>query len=1247
MNSIFTRVSPVRTWIVPAVAILTIIGALVYLTITDTGRNLVGFATGSTVTCEPFQIGTTVSGTVSDAQGYECYTVDFDDPTIEGNGAILISLNSKSGSSLDADLYAPDSEVALGNTGYAWVTVSGSETNSGTLTLDKGIGKYKVKVWSYSDELGDYEVSISSPTSNTSTASTPQSSESSATCDNISLDTVVSGNIEETNKFDCYIFTANQNNNVIINMTSKSGVALDADLYGPASQLTESNTGFKYVTTSSGTPDVTLTTSLDKGDGAYKIKLWSYGNKAEGEYDLTVSIDNQTTLGSPSDSETCESLQIEDSISGTISNSDQYDCYKYSAKSGDVITLNIKSLSGSQLDADIFQPGSYAYADGAGYYWISTQASSKTSKTITLDKGDGDYIIKAWSYGNKAEGKYELTISSESVAKTSSESSTTSTVNNGTVSTSTKVVTKGTGRPEPLSQVERIYAVVNAPTDIDPNTGCGHRNYSKVGSNGDLLYPDGIYRAHPTGKYVYEWPRNYDYWPELNSKMKAEGKDVTPGKGYENRILYWNDWLGLSPDIDEFRAKRNENRGSLTKKVKDFEDYLASSDDELLIKFGSWDSVNSLEDIDALRESLTYSYNHWKNRLDNTEVIFHGYPVLYPEKSSSNLIISPKINDVGYWDFTESGGNAVAGGYDWDFSNNKEGKDVLFHDGILDVPYLKGDSWGVSGSVSLKPSGTIDKSLHRDKFTLAFSVLPEVLPNEMPTKDYKYDDNGNFVKDLTNWTDYHENHSPNRLLLSFGGYYRWLQINVNELCQVEVTLNMSPFGDYREHKQVFLVSQVGLDIKRWNEIQFTINIPEKQASLTVLDGSELPNETEIYTLPEDFEWSFASDWETNHHHSSKPNVHHVDNQLGLFSGSGSGAFGGKLDWIYLGNGILDPMGVERRVGPLRESGPVIREPSKISVSPDGYSASAELSAFEYPEWVDGASVNSSMRNYLMKDVYSHFKDDFDFVFLVQNEAVTSLDYLGSYRGISNDVMGISEDEEGYDSTKYVGSDGNLKSVIYFPTKTGVCCGPSLHELMHHWGNYSLSTGSLKASTFDTNVIHPEDAMDEQHAGSHWGVSSVNGQLGGFDLETLEELGDNWYTAKPFGTYANGGNSIPYGNFELYLMGLIPPDEVDDIVLFRGLSATAGDFFNEKKWYAEKKVIVTVEEIIEKLGPRAPDHNKSQKEFKILTLVLTDEPLTEKEWSNFSSQAKEFEDTFSWATGDRATAKLGDLDKSVK
>ncbi|HAE33040.1 MAG TPA: hypothetical protein DCF86_04280 [Dehalococcoidia bacterium] len=1264
MNSIYSRVSHVRTWIVPAVALAVIIAVLLYLTVSDTGRGLVGLATGTTVTCESLTVGTPITGTVSASPGYDCYDFAADDPAIQGT-TISVSLNSKSGSSLDADLYAPGSEVALGNTGYAWVTAFGTETKSGTLALDKGTGSYKIKVWSYSKSLGDYEVSVSMPTSPESQSAPSQASESTTVCNAVSLDTAVSGNIAGSNKFDCYTFTASQSDNVIIKMTSKDGTPLDADLYAPGTPVTEANTGFKYITASGKSSEVTLSTSLDKGDGTYRVKAWSYGNAAEGNYELTVSLNSGTTASTPSVTEICGVLKIGDSISGTISSGDKYDCYKYSAKNGDVITVDITSLSGAQLDADIFEPGSSTYADGAGYYWVSTQGTSKISKPVTLDKGDGEYIIKAWSYGDAGAGGYELNISSDSVAKTSTETSSTSkgsagaepatqgagttavsTVVSGSeispeATTTTEVVVKKSDRPEPLSRAERIVAVVQAPTKIDPVTGCGHRNYTEVGGNGSLQYPDGIYRAYPSGKYVYEWPRNYDYWPELNEKMKAEGKDVTPGKGYENRILYWNDWLGLSPDIEEFLAERNENRQGLINKIDNFKSDLALSDSELEEKYKSWD-----KSVGEIRLDLQNGYDHWVGEKENTEVIFHGYPLLFPEKSSAKLGTSPQIDDVGYWDFTEAGGNSVAGGYDWDFSSNKKGEDVLFHNGILDVPYLPGDSWGVSGIVSLKPRGIIDKSLHRDKFTLAFSVLPEVLPNEMPERHFHYDANGGYVND-TDWSDYHEKHSPQRLLLSFGGYYRWLQININELCRVEVTLNMSPLGDYREHHSVYLVSQVELDVKRWNEIQFTINIPENQASLTVLDGSEFPNETEVFTLPDDFEWSFTSDWKTANEWSNKPNVHHVDNNLGLFSGSGSGAFGGKLDWIYLANGILDPIGVERRVGPLRESGAVARESAKISVSPDGYSASAELSAFDYPEWVAGASSNSSMRNYLLKDVYSHFRDDFDFVFLVQNEENTTLNYMGRYLGVSNDVMGISEDEQGYDATKYVGSDGKLKAAMHFPLKSGICCGPSLHELMHHWGNYSLATGNLAASTFDSNVILAVDAMDEINAGSHWGVSSVNGQLGGFDLSTLKELGENWYTADPFGTYANGGNSVPYGNFELYVMGLIPPEEVEDVILFKGIAATAGDFFDDDKWYAEKKVTVTAEDVIEKLGARVPDHTKSQKDFRILTLVLTDDPLTEEEWTYFSKQAKDFEDTFSWATGDRATAKLGDLDKSVK
>lgn len=84
-----------------------------------------------------------------------------------------------------------------------------------------------------------------------------------------------------------------------------------------------------------------------------------------------------------------------------------------------------------------------------------------------------------------------------------------------------------------------------------------------------------------------------------------------------------------------------------------------------------------------------------------------------------------------------------------------------------------------------------------------------------------------------------------------------------------------------------------------------------------------------------------------------------------------------------------------------------------------------------------------------------------------------------------------------------------------------------------------------------------------------------------------------------------------------------------------------------KWYAEGKTNVSVEDVINKLGSRVPDYTASQKNFRIRTLVLTDDNLTNEEWSYFSGQAKSFQDKFSWATGNRATATLGELDSIVK
>ena len=47
----------------------------------------------------------------------------------------------------------------------------------------------------------------------------------------------------------------------------------------------------------------------------------------------------------------------------------------------------------------------------------------------------------------------------------------------------------------------------------------------------------------------------------------------------------------------------------------------------------------------------------------------------------------------------------------------------------------------------------------------------------------------------------------------------------------------------------------------------------------------------------------------------------------------------------------------------------------------------------------------------------------------------------------------------------------------------------------------------------------------------------------------------------FGLFANGGNGVKYGNFELYLMGLIPPSEVEDIVYFEDVTQSSDDLNN--------------------------------------------------------------------------------------
>ncbi len=309
---------------------------------------------------------------------------------------------------------------------------------------------------------------------------------------------------------------------------------------------------------------------------------------------------------------------------------------------------------------------------------------------------------------------------------------------------------------------------------------------------------------------------------------------------------------------------------------------------------------------------------------------------------------------------------------------------------------------------------------------------------------------------------------------------------------------------------------------------------------------------------------------------------------------------------------------------------------ELKLHPNGQVANIQVSTTEYARYIQ--FENNDIEN-LSHFLYYYFKDDFDFIFFTHNEdsiqaagAIAETSYYGRYSPIKNDVEGIGERLQ--DQSQRYGSAGRLQGIIHFPYRNALENGPALHELMHRWGNDILPTT----------------------VSAHWGFSSVGGQLGGFDYDTLTLLDDNTYKASisdksSFGTFANGGNAIPYSAFELYLMGLIPATEVPDIYV-----ATNPEWLPDRSGFiADGFDIYSMDTITAEQGVRQPDFNSAQKAFRALFVVFSTADLSTEQWqeadriaSNFSLQGDDgsYYYNFWEATGGRASLQLGGLNESL-
>ena len=109
---------------------------------------------------------------------------------------------------------------------------------------------------------------------------------------------------------------------------------------------------------------------------------------------------------------------------------------------------------------------------------------------------------------------------------------------------------------------------------------------------------------------------------------------------------------------------------------------------------------------------------------------------------------------------------------------------------------------------------------------------------------------------------------------------------------------------------------------------------------------------------------------------------------------------------------------------------------------------------------------------------------------------------------------------------------------------------------------------------------------------------------------------SYFVKGGFGLWANGGNGVKYGNFELYLMGLIPPSEVEDIVYFEDVTQSSDDLNNRCSdgercpiFHSTSKKTLSITELEQNYGKREPDSSQSQKSFNAMVMIISKTDLT--------------------------------------